>query len=150
MFATVNAKLVGTVDKVQARVPAWFWPVLVAIGCGAATLAVAIVDPHTPGRWPTCPSLTLTGFYCPGCGSLRAVNSLTRLDFAGALNMNPMIFFAVPVLIYLWVRWLRTSITGKTRSLGAPIYLWLILSAVVAYGILRNIPFFAPWLAPGA
>lgn len=142
--------MVNAVDRIQARVPAWTWPVLVAAGCFVATLAVAVVDPHTPGRWPTCPSLTLTGFYCPGCGSLRAVNSLTRLDFVGALNMNPMVFFAIPALVFLWFGWLRQTIDGTPRKLGSVKYLWILLSVIVAYGVLRNIPFFAPWLAPGA
>lgn|SRR5690625_3890288 len=142
--------MVNAVDRIQARVPAWTWPVLVAAGSFVATLAVAVVDPHTPGRWPTCPSLTLTGFYCPGCGSLRAVNSLTRLDFVGALNMNPMVFFAIPALVFLWFGWLRQTIDGTPRKLGSVKYLWILLSVIVAYGVLRNIPFFAPWLAPGA
>lgn len=150
MLSTVNAKVVGTVDNVSTRVPAWIWPAVVAVGCGAATLAVALVDPHTPGRWPTCPSLTLTGLYCPGCGSLRAVYSLTRLDFGGALSMNPMVFFAIPALVYLWALWLRSTLTDKPRKLAPAKYLWLLVGVVVLYAVLRNIPFFAPWLAPGA
>lgn len=150
MLTTVNTKVVGTVDKIYGRVPAWVWPVLFAIGCAAAAVAVNLVDPHTPGRWPTCPSLALTGLYCPGCGSLRAVNSLTRLDFMGALNMNPMVFVAIPIIGFLWLGWMRRSVTGAPRRVGSVAYMWVLLAVILTYGVLRNIPFFAPWLAPGA
>ena len=31
------------------------------------TVFVAAVDPNTPGHYPVCPLLRLTGLYCPGC-----------------------------------------------------------------------------------
>lgn len=148
MPLTRNRKFV--LSAIHARLPAWVGPVVVAGFCGMATLAVAIVDPHTPGRWPTCPSLMFTGFYCPGCGSLRAANALTRLDLAGAWAMNPMVFFAIPLVVVLWVGWLRRTLTGRARKVAPPIFLWLTLALIICYAILRNIPFFAPWLAPGA
>lgn len=148
MPATVTRP--GALTRVHSRIPAWFWPVIVAGMCGFATLAVALVDPHTPGRWPTCPSLLLTGYYCPGCGSLRAVHSLTRFDLGGAWAMNPMVFFAIPVAVFLWVAWLRRTITGAARKVAPAGYIWLTLILVLSYAVLRNIPRFAPWLAPGA
>lgn len=149
-MTTGSSRTVRTVENIQARVPAVVWPVLVAVLCGAGALAVTIVDPHTPGRWPTCPSLTLTGFYCAGCGSMRAVNSLMHLDFMGALNMNPAIYVALPILGYLWLQWLLQTTTGGKRKLGSAKYIWALLAVIILYTILRNIPFFAPWLAPGA
>ena len=46
------------------------------LGLGVAL--VAAVDPHTSGRYPTCPFHAVTGLWCPGCGGLRAVHDLTH------------------------------------------------------------------------
>ena len=43
----------------------------------------------SPGHYPTCPFLAITGWYCPGCGSLRAVHDLLHGDLAGAVRPQP-------------------------------------------------------------
>src|SRR5690606_29528852 len=48
----------------------------VTVAGAAATLVVATVSPEEPGHYPTCPFLALTGAWCPGCGSLRALHAL--------------------------------------------------------------------------
>ena len=45
-------------------------------GVAVALATLATVDPNQPGHYPTCPFLATTGFYCPGCGALRAVHDL--------------------------------------------------------------------------
>jgi|GEM_PF-310484 len=142
--------LARQVTRVE-QVPAWALPVAMGVLCVIGTAAVATIDPHTPGRWPTCPSLTLTGFYCPGCGALRTVYSLAHLDFAGAMNMNPLLVLAIPFVVGGWVLWLQRSVTGRSRkALIKSGWLFALAGVVVLYGVLRNVPFFAPWIAPGA
>ncbi|PYV86056.1 MAG: hypothetical protein DMG90_22080 [Acidobacteria bacterium] len=36
-------------------------------------------NPASSGIFPPCPFLWLTGFYCPGCGSLRALHQLLHV-----------------------------------------------------------------------
>jgi hypothetical protein len=40
-----------------------------------------------------CPFKMLTGLPCPGCGMTKAVLSLAKGDFQGALVYNPFVFF---------------------------------------------------------
>lgn len=115
----------------------------------AGVLVVATVDPHEPGHYPTCPFLWLTGLYCPGCGSLRAVHDLAHLDLAGAWGMNPALVLAVPYLLLTALAWWRRSLTGAPRRWLAPAWvIWALLAAVCVYWVARNVPALAPWLAP--
>ena len=45
----------------------------------------------------------MTGAWCPGCGSLRAVNDLTHGDVLAAASSNLVLVLALPVLALLWV-----------------------------------------------
>jgi len=129
-----------------ARVAAPVGVALVAV-TGAALLGA--VNPHQPGHYPTCPFLWLTGLYCPGCGSLRAVHDLVHLDLAGAWSMNPFLVLVLPALLAAWVAWLRRAATGAARRRVLPAWtIWTILALVLAYWVARNVPALAPWLAP--
>ena len=51
----------------------------------AAGVLVYLVDPAGSRAFPPCPSPWLTGFHCPGCGTLRSLHRLLHGDLAGAL-----------------------------------------------------------------
>jgi hypothetical protein len=110
---------------------------------------VATVDPEHPGHYPTCPFLALTGWWCPGCGSLRAVHALTQGEVATAIDRNVLTVLAVPALIVAWAACLRRSITGRARAPRgiSPVAIWALLALVVAFGVLRNLPA-GSWFAP--
>jgi Protein of unknown function (DUF2752) len=95
-----------------------------AVAAGGLALVHA-VDPYRPGSYPVCPSLALTGLYCPGCGTLRMLHSLTDGDLAGALDMNPMALLLVPVLAGWWLAWTWRAARGRRpaarrRRVGLP------------------------------
>ena len=124
-------------------------PLLVAASALGGAAVLGARSPHVPGIYPTCPSLTLTGLYCPGCGSMRAVHDLWNLDLAGAWSMNPLAVLALPVVIGYWVAWVRRSVTGQPRRYISPP--WVpnaFLVVVIAYWVLRNVPALQPYLAP--
>ncbi len=115
---------------------------------GAVVAYLGAVDPNAPGNYPTCPFLFITGLSCPGCGSLRALHALAHGDLATAMSRNPLTLAGIAILAFLWVAWLRRSVTGAPRRWAAPP--WLLrtfLGLVVAFWVLRNLPGFG-WLAP--
>jgi hypothetical protein len=129
-------------------------PLLVGGLTLAATAYVAAVDPNRPGHYLVCPLLTLTGLYCPACGGLRAVHDLTHLDLARAWSMNPLLVLVAPFAVLAWGRWLARA-CGSSRWQVTPASSrrssWLAAAALVvvlAYAVLRNLPWLAPWLAP--
>ena len=124
-------------------------PLAVLAGSVAAVAIIVTVDPEQPGHYPTCPFLSATGWWCPGCGSLRAVHALAHGDVGTALDRNVLTVLAVPALVIAWAAWLRRAVTGRPRSPWAapPIALWGLLATVVAFWVLRNIPA-GSWLGP--
>lgn len=135
--------------------PVWTAPVLVGATVAAATAVVALVSPEQPGTYPACPFHALTGWWCPGCGSLRAVHALATGDVATALERNVLLVLAAPVLVLAWAGWLRRTITGRSRHPASrpaairigPAARWALLATVGAFWVVRNVPA-GSWLAP--
>lgn len=107
----------------------------------AAVATLFFVDPAESRIFAPCPFHLLTGYHCPGCGSLRAVHRLLHGDVAAALALNPLMVVSIPVLgLLAWKpHW--------ALKVWVP---WAALAILIAYGIARNIP---AWpfhlLAPG-
>lgn len=109
---------------------------------------VGAVDPNQAGHYPTCPFLFVTGFYCPGCGSLRAIHAMAHLDLLTAVDRNPLTVAAVPLLLWTWLRWTRRAAWGRARTWAAPPWaVWSLLGVILGFWLLRNVPGLE-WLAP--
>lgn len=118
-------------------------PLLVGGILLATTAALRVHDPHQSGSWGYCPFKLLTGFDCPGCGGLRAVNDLTHGQVSAAVGSNLLFVASIPVLLGLWAWWLWRGWTGSSRRIPrrvvvpvATVYLLLI----VAFTVVRNTP----------
>jgi hypothetical protein len=126
-------------------------PLVTAGIVGGLTVALHFRDPHASGSWGFCPWAALTGFYCPGCGGLRAVNDLTNGDIVGAASSNLVFVLMVPVLVLLWLRWARRAWTGgqpTERGVQHPgAWIAVFAAVMVVFGVLRNLPA-GSWLAP--
>jgi hypothetical protein len=129
-------------------------PVVVAMAAAAALTCLAIRDPNSPGAYGHCPFKALTGWDCPGCGSLRALHALTHGDVRTALDQNVLLVMAVPFLVWRWITWTRRSAirarTGEAPAgrLAPPWVLWTVLAVVLAFWVVRNLPG-VPFLGSG-
>ena len=117
-------------------------PLATAGAALAATTYVGLVDPNQSGHYPTCPFLFITGYYCPGCGSLRAVHALTHGDVGAAVGLNVLTLVGIVVATVAWGGWMLRSWRGKPRTRVAPPWtIYLVLGAVVVFWIVRNLTF---------
>lgn len=92
--------------------------------------------------YPTCVFHDLTGLYCPGCGSTRALYQLLHGNFLAALHDNVMAVLVLPFFAYAGIR-------KEPLSLIHPYWIWGLFYTLIAFTILRNIPFFPfTYLAP--
>jgi hypothetical protein len=92
---------------------------------------------------PPCVFHEITGLYCPGCGTARAIHHLMNLEFATALRCNALFVAALPVLAYLFAARCFKPL-GQMR-LPVPVLSasasWTLTAIVLAWWIARNLPF---------
>lgn len=143
----------GRLRALTARLHPGTWPVLLGAGAVAGLLIVHTMDPNEPGNYPTCPWLLLTGTWCPGCGSTRAVHALTNLDIAGAAQMNVVLLALLPYILFSYGRWLYRSFRplppgAPPRKATPPVVLGAFLVLILVFWAVRNTPF-GVILAPG-
>jgi hypothetical protein len=103
-----------------------------------------LFNPSTSALFPTCPFLALTGCYCPGCGSLRAIHQLTRGHLLTALGLNPLMILSLPFIGYYFISHATLAAVGRPlRTVFVrPVLIWALLEVILAYWVLRNIPIY--------
>ena len=109
--------------------------------CLAGAAFLRAFDPSKPGPYPVCIFHALTGLWCPGCGSLRALHQLLHGHVLAALRYNPLTVLALPFVAYAMasyaLRWAGMRALPAPRMRGW--YGWALLGLIVAFGVLRNI-----------
>ena len=124
-------------------------PALVGtIGLAAAGL-LHFHDPHNSGAYGFCPFLAITGRPCPGCGGLRAINDLTRLDVGAAVSSNALAVALVVVLAVAYIRWIANRWRGEDIPMIvlSPRTGVAVMTLLVVFAMVRNTPW-GSWLAP--
>ncbi|RNM16005.1 DUF2752 domain-containing protein [Nocardioides pocheonensis] len=126
-------------------------PLAAAGAVATATLALRLRDPHVHGSWGFCPFKAITGWDCPLCGGLRAVNDLGHGQVGAAAHSNLLfVGLLLPVALVLWVAAVRRGWTGKGEPLSPRMInrLTLALAAVaVVFTVYRNTPWGSAWFA---
>ena len=125
-------------------------PVAVAAVALAAAAGVAVRGPHLPGV--DCPSRTLTGLDCPGCGATRSAAALLDGDLVRAVDHHVLLPVVAPLLVWAWVAWFATARDGRPRStvLDRPAAAIVTAVVVTAFTVIRNTGWFGDYLASGA
>ena len=99
-------------------------------------------DPAESGSFPKCPFLSLTGCFCPGCGTLRALHQLLHGKVMMALSYNILTVALLPYLAYSFG-------IGALKGFGVPVprpisidyrLVWALLGVIVLFWVLRNLP----------
>jgi hypothetical protein len=95
---------------------------------GASYLALTLV-----GLRISCPIHSLTGVFCPGCGSTRAARALLRGDLELAFHNNALLLLS-PVLVLVGV---LISKYSKNR-LWLYLFIATLFVLVVTFTVFRN------------
>lgn len=111
------------------------------------------LDAREGDIFPHCPFNTLTGLYCPGCGSQRAISSLLHANFIQAAGFNILLVLSLPFLMYAAVvAGINAFVKHKLKQpiFYSPFFVKTVLVVVVVFFIARNIPSYPfTLLAPG-
>ncbi|HEX9989121.1 MAG TPA: DUF2752 domain-containing protein [Chloroflexia bacterium] len=120
--------------------------------CACASVPLYFADPAKAGYFPRCPIHSFTGLYCPGCGTTRAMHQLLHGNPGAAMRLNPLALLLLPVLVYSFLSFTLEVFRGKAlpRLFRTRKSTWLLIAAVIAFTVLRNIPAYPfTLLAPG-
>lgn len=104
----------------------------VALLAGAALGTGAVLyffDPAAHSFYPGCPLHSLTDLDCPTCGGLRAAHLLLHGHLRAAFALNPLLFFALPIIALFCLR----------PALARPRWIpWAALGILIAWFVWRN------------
>jgi hypothetical protein len=114
---------------------------VVALAAGGLSV-IYLLDPSSSDLYPPCPFLSLTGFYCPGCGTLRALHQLTLGHPVAALDLNPLMVLLLPFVAYFLASHAMLAVTGRPlrKFFVRPALIWTLLGIILVYWLLRNLP----------
>lgn len=107
--------------------------------------AIWLYFSNPQGAGIPCPVRLLTGFYCAGCGTSRALRSILHLKFYQAFRYNPAMVILLPfIMVYIAARiidYLKTGQNNIDKRLSFRALLWVIILLLV-YSVVRNIPIY--------
>lgn len=111
--------------------------------CGLALCALVFFYRITGFGIP-CVFHRVTGLYCPGCGTFRALDALLHGQWLQAIRYNALLVILGPVLVILLVfelwRYLRNEPINYRRYDQIAAIILIIIC--LGYGIVRNLPAF--------
>lgn len=84
-------------------------------------------NPAEISYFPRCPFFALTGYKCPGCGTLRGIHALLHFRVMDALRFNPFMIISIPLVLAMlvWSKF-RFSVLMARVVLIATLLWWMV------------------------
>lgn len=120
----------------------WFVPGGAVTALAIATAYTAVRNPYEAGAFPSCVFYNATGWYCPGCGGLRAAHELLHGDIVASLAMNPLVLLLVVPLVLGGVAWWLARVAGlKVPEFAlTTAQAWMLPAFLGVFWVVRNLP----------
>lgn len=113
----------------------------------AAVVAISLlyffIDARETQLFPKCPFHSLTGLFCPGCGSQRAISALLHFDLISAMRFNVLLVASLPMIGYSVYASVMNTFTTKVvqqRLFHSVTFIWILAVVVMLFWVLRNVP----------
>ncbi len=115
--------------------------VIIGIGIIVLLSLYYFSNPSEVNYFPKCPFYWLTGFYCPGCGSQRALHHLLHFDIINTIDHNALYIVGLSTIAY------NVSVNAMNKFGNKIYYNYLyhpktpliIGGLIIVFWILRNI-----------
>ncbi len=114
--------------------------VLITVAALLTLIYFYYIDPGETGPGISCMTYRIFGVYCAGCGLSRQLHHILHGEFLLAFSYNPMGIVIWPVLLVVYIVFVRWAIWDKPFP-NLPLWAVIVFTGVlVVYMILRNIP----------
>lgn len=103
------------------------------------------IDARYSPLFPKCIFYSLTGLYCPGCGSQRAFSSLLHGQFWQAVNYNSLFLLSLPFLFYSAAIAVINLFREKKivqQLFYSPLFVKILFVLIIVFWITRNLSFY--------
>ena len=119
-----------------------FWAGAPIALAALAAGVLRVFNPATVWFFPPCPFRLVTGYLCPGCGTLRALHQLLNGHVAAAFALNPLMLLLLPYVGYSAASTAWETAFGRTlpHIFIRPIFIWILLGVIVVFWVGRNVP----------
>jgi len=119
--------------------------ILLTILFGGLVIFFYLLNPAKDSYFVSCPIKFTTGFYCPGCGSQRAIHELLHGNFKQAIHLNPLMIISLPIILYglgitAWNFIFESHL--RVKLFYNNLFVFGYFGVVVLYWILRNLPYY--------
>ena len=118
---------------------------LAAILVAGSIFAIVILyrfNPSTTHFYPRCPTRSLLGIECPGCGSLRASHALLHGRLLTAWHYNPLLLLSLPMVLLLLLssalRKRSAAMNNLYAALNSRTSILIVAFVLFGWGVLRN------------
>lgn len=99
---------------------------------------------------PACPSWSLFGVLCPGCGNTRALSALLRLDPVTSFRSNPAVLLLALAGLLAWGEAVARAFGRRLRLLPRSGWFYGILGLLLTlFYLMRALPGFGFLAPPG-
>jgi len=90
---------------------------------------------------PVCWFYSLTHYYCPFCGSTRAIYHFLHFNLLRSLKSNLLLYV---IIIYFTVNFLIIKFKKNKKNILdiKPLTIIIFMLIIIAYWILRNLPYY--------
>lgn len=108
----------------------------IALAIGGAVCLLYFFAPSAYSFFPQCGFHSLTGWDCPGCGTLRATHQLLHGNVADAFRLNPLFMVLLPFFGLLLMPKVRNAFF---QAAWRKHWMAVLLALLIAFTIWRNL-----------
>ncbi|MBN1971699.1 MAG: DUF2752 domain-containing protein [Candidatus Delongbacteria bacterium] len=108
---------------------------IVFVVIGSVLYVYYALDPIRDSIFPPCMFHQLTGFYCPGCGTQRALHSILHGKILSGVILNPLPVLLLFLIILFYIK-NRYNMYNKSFLTGMQSK--IIVIVVMLYTVIRN------------
>lgn len=110
--------------------------ILCLAGLSCFVIVYYFFDPTHCQLAPKCPFWLITGYYCPGCGSQRAVHAILNGHIWEGIQYN---YLLLPSLAYILLLTIAPKGGRLIRSLTSSTACWIIFAVFMVWWLVRNV-----------